>query len=489
MPKSYIFLMFFFIYSITLLYFGKTGYKEIETIDDFFSGGRKMSFFACISTFVATWFSAASMQGLTGAIYMYGYTFVFYSVVPWFLGAYCLVLISQKLRASNTMTIPEYLNKRYQSKMIQIVGGLVVIINFIMYIVIQIRGFGIVIAEFLEITYPLAIVIVYIFILYTTFGGMFSIAKSDGFNSIIIVAGVLIAMVFILKETTGFNALFTQAKMIEGIGVSGIDYYTSRGSLLDPLAGGHMKIIGLISAFFGWGLGLAANPQYTVRIIAAKDDRTAKKMIVSSIIILSIVYGALVIIGLGSRVILPTVTGIDSVDALFPYIFNAQFPIVVSGIVLLAIMAAAISTANSQLLVVSSSFVYDIYLLFKPHQKNDDQLLKISRIVVFVAGSISLILALSPPETLIVYGGYVWGVFSAVFFLPLYGGVFWSKATKNGAVYSMVAGMVSMIFFIVRNWKVQTIFDINPALPSVVIASLVFFGVSIYEGHSNEVKY
>ncbi|MBN2897319.1 MAG: sodium:solute symporter family protein, partial [Clostridia bacterium] len=337
--------------------------------------------------------------------------------------------------------------------------------------------------------YPVAIIIVYVFVLYTTFGGMFSIAKSDGFNSFIIIVGVMVAITFILEKTQGISAIMAQAKLIEGYAISGIDYYTPKGSLLQPLAGGNMTLLSLVSAFFGWGLGLAANPQYTVRIIAAKDDQTAKRMIARSIIILAVTYVALAFIGLGSRVLMPSVENVDSMDALFPYVFNAQFPSTVSGIILMAIMAAAISTANSQLLVVSGSFVYDIYRMMKPEEENDDKLLLLSRVVVFFAGSMALILAFSPPESLIVYGGYVWGVFSAVFFLPLYGGIFWPRATRNSAMFSMIAGLLTMLISIFVKWHAQSIFDVNPALPSVIVAGVVFWIVAVHEESDDEVKY
>ena len=482
MPKSYIFLLFFFVYSIALLYFGKSGYKETETISDFFVGGKRLGLFACVSTFVATWFSAASMQGLPGLIYTYGYAFVFYSVIPWFIGAGFLILLAPKLRASGAMTIPEYLNLRYESKAIQVTGGLLVVMNFILYIVIQIRGFGIVISEFLEIPYTLAILIVYIFVLYTTFGGLFSIARSDSFNFIIICMGVLIAVILILNRAGGIVSLFEKAKMIEGYAIEGYPYYTPKGSLLHPLAGGNMPLLSLVSAFFGWGLGISTNPQYTTRIIAAKDDKTAIKMIKSSIVILSFVYACLILIGLGSRIIIPMVEGVDSIDAIFPFVFNSLLPSKISGLVFLSIMAAAISTANSQLLVVSSSFVYDVFEIVSKKTHTDEKLLGISRFVVFVAGSISLLLALSPPESLLVYGGYIWGMFSVSFLIPLYGGAFWKKASRKGAIYSMISGLTVMIFLIIYNYESQSVFDLHPAMPGVIVSAIVFYAASRLEG-------
>ncbi len=482
MPKSYIFLLFFFLYSIALLYFGKSGYRETETINDFFVGGKRLGLFACVSTFVATWFSAASMQGLPGLIYTYGYAFVFYSVIPWFIGASFLILLAPKLRASGAMTIPEYLNLRYKSKTIQVFGGLIVLLNFILYIVIQIRGFGIVISEFLEIPYTLAILIVYIFVLYTTFGGLFSIARSDGFNMFIVCMGVLIAVVMILERVGGIELLFEKARMIEGFAIEGYSYYTPKGSLLHPLAGGNMPLLSLVSAFFGWGLGISTNPQYTARIIAAKDDKTAVNMIKTAIVLLIIIYACIIIIGLGSRVIMPMVEGVESIDAIFPFIFNSLLPSQISGLVFLSIMAAAISTANSQLLVAASSFVYDVLEILSKEEHSAEVLLTISRVVVFAAGSISLVLALSPPESLLVYGGYIWGMFSVSFLIPLYGGAFWSRATKKGAICSMVSGLSVMLVLIVCNYESQSIFDLNPAMPGVIVSACVFYAVSRLEG-------
>jgi len=475
MPKSYIFLLFFFCYSIALLYFGKSGYSDNENVEDFFLDGKKMGLFACVSTFVGTWFSAASMQGLPGSIYTYGLTFVFYAVVPWFIGAGLLVVLTPKLRASGALTLPAYFNVRYKSNMLQVTTGILIMITFILYIVIQIRGFGIVISEFLEIPYTLGIFIVYIFILYTTFGGLSSIAKSDGFNFIIICTGVFMTAVLVFSKLGEVSHFFEQASNIEGYAIKGFQYFTPKGSLLHPLAGGNMPVISLVSAFFGWGLGLATNPQYTARIIAAKDDATAIKMIKRSVLLLSVVYAGVIFIGLGSRIIIPSIVGVDSVDAIMPFIVNSLFDTPVSGFVMLAIIAAAISTANSQLLVVSSSFILDVYKILSPNQYTDDKQLLMSRLVVFVAGSVSLVLAISPPESLLIYGGYIWGIFSVTFLVPLYGGLFLSYATRRSVMYSMGSGLLMMLFLIIRSYGTNTIFAIHPAMPGVLISVFVFW--------------
>ena len=100
----------------------------------------------------------------------------------------------------------------------------------------------------------------------------------------------LIAVILILNRVGGIMTLHYKASLIEGYAIQGNPYYTPKGSLIRPLAGGNMPILSLVSAFFGWGLGIATNPQYTVRIIAAKDNKTAINMIKTSVMLLIVVY-------------------------------------------------------------------------------------------------------------------------------------------------------------------------------------------------------
>lgn len=87
MNKSLMYLIYFAFYTFVLLWFGKGGFKRTKDNKDFFVAGNSLGLKASIFTFTATWFSAASMQGLTGTLYAYGYSVILYSVVGWFLGA------------------------------------------------------------------------------------------------------------------------------------------------------------------------------------------------------------------------------------------------------------------------------------------------------------------------------------------------------------------------------------------------------------------
>lgn len=234
-----------------------------------------------------------------------------------------------------------------------------------------------------------------------------------------------------------------------------------------------------ITSLFGWGLGLAANPQYAIRINSAKNTGTAVRMISYSVLLLAVMYLGIFVIGIGSRVLQPEIASILSVDEILPYVINNVIYSRFSGFLLVSIVAAAISTANSQLLVAASGYSYDIYKnIFKP-TVTDERLLTINRAFVFFAGTVSLLLSLKPPESLLVYGGYIWGFFTTTFLLPLYGGLFWKKASRRGAILSFVAGLTVMVLGILLN--VEARFQIHPAFPGFLASCAVFFPVGLHD--------
>ncbi|SKC40713.1 sodium:solute symporter family protein [Maledivibacter halophilus] len=478
MNKSMVYLIYFAFYTFVLLWFGKGGFKRTKDLRDFYVAGNSLGLIASIFTFTATWFSAASMQGLTGMLYAYGYSVILYSVVGWFLGAVALIFMAVKLKDYDILTIPEYFRIRYNSKILQALGGLIIIICYILYIIIQIRGFGIVMSELLDINYTLSIFLVYLFVIYTTFGGLFSIAKTDGLNSILFFIGTIVAASIILKEVGGFVAINQKAALISSRPFPDFPYIIKEGGLLDPFCNGLQRPIMIFTVCLAWGLGLATNPQYAIRVSSAKDKRTAVRMISFSVLILAVIYIGILIIGIGARVLEPSVKSVQSVDEIFPYIIDNVIYSPLSGFILISITAAAISSANSQLLILASGFSYDIYKnLFNP-DISQEKLLNINRLFIFLAGTISLILSINPPKSLLIYGSYVWAIFSVTFLLPLYGGLYWKKATKKAAFASFIGGLITIIIFSLINilFKISDSF-IHPVLPAVVVAGILFFVV------------
>lgn len=256
-------------------------------------------------------------------------------------------------------------------------------------------------------------------------------------------------------------------------------YTIEKGGLLDPFCKGLQNPIMIFSVSLAWGLGLAANPQYAIRISSAKDKKTSVRMICISVLVLSVIYIGILIIGIGSRVLEPSLESIQSVDEIFPYVINNVIYSPLSGFILISMAAAAISTANSQLLILASGFSYDIYKNLFNENITEERLLNLNRLFIFLAGTISLILSINPPTSLLIYGSYIWAIFSVTFLLPLYGGLYWQKATKQGALASFVGGLLTItLFFLINTIGDSWAAIIHPVLPAVVVSLVLFYVIS-----------
>ncbi|MBZ4654174.1 MAG: Na+/solute symporter [Peptococcaceae bacterium] len=485
MNKSLIYLVFFTLYTILILSVGKYGISKTKSSRDFYVAGNSLGLSLSIFTFAATWLSAASMQGLTGSIYTYGYSAALYAVIGWFLGASLLVILAVRLKDYDIVTIPEFFRIRYGSRLFQAMGGAIIIVSYIFYIMIQIRGFGIVMTQLLDIPYTLSIFLVYLFILYTTFGGLYSVARTDAVNFILIVMGTLVALSLVMGNLGDITEIHRQAMLIDTKPFQDFATQTPRGSLLDPFAYGLHPPLLIVTVFFGWGLGLAANPQYAIRIISAQSKEVALKMIGLSVLVLAFIYICLILIGIGSRVLVPSLTGVSSVDEIFPYIINNILYSRWSGFVLISLIATAISTANSQLLLVASGFSHDIYKNYLNPQAEEDKLLFVNRVFICIGGTLALLLSITPPLSLLTFGGHVWGIFSSTFLVPLYGGVFWHKATKEGAIASFCGGLTGLTLFYLVSLYLRgkagflDHITVHPAVFGVFVSFVLFYVVSV----------
>jgi len=465
MSRVIIYMIYFTLYTVILLFWGKSGFKKTNTIKDFCVAGNSLGLFISVSTFTATLFSAVSMQSVTGSVYQYGYSPILYSVVGWLIGAAFLIFVAYKIKEYDIVTVSDYLGLRYGSRHYQAFAGAVTVICYIMYIIIQIKGFGIVVSELLDINYNIAILLIYLFIVYTGFGGLFSVAKTDALNLIMVVVRVLLVFITVLTELGGITAIHEEVAAI------------SDGALLDPTSNGFFSPVMIATTSLAWGLGTAANPQYIIRITSAKDKKTGIRMICISTFVLSGIYLCLMVIGLGSRVMEPA-SSIQSVDEMLAFIINTKIVSYISGVMFISIIAAAISTANSQLLLLSSSFTYDIYINLFHKQISNEKFLNLNRAIIFIAATISLLLSVRPLETLLIYGSYIWSIVAVTFMWPIYGGLYWEKATKEGAVFSSVGGIVAVVtaYVVTHYGGFQT--EIHPVLPSILISLVIFYTVS-----------
>ena len=239
--------------------------------------------------------SAATILGYTGNVFENGTSVIAVTVIPWFIGAGLLYLISGRIYDCDMLTIPQFIGERYHSRFLRTCCALLLSGGYVFYLVIQIKGFGIAAATLLNIDYKVAIFLVYLFILYSTFGGFNSVTKTDGGNLIMLTISIVVVYFVVVGGIEGSGFLTNAEVFSRNAAGSGTDSF---GNLMKDYS-----LTMYLTMFFGWGMGLAANPQYLIRIVAAKSRETARKVLICSLVFLTFFYFCLTQIGLGLRIL------------------------------------------------------------------------------------------------------------------------------------------------------------------------------------------
>ena len=196
------YLVYFGVYSLAILFIGKSSFGESDSISKFFVGERKSGFAACFYFCGNLDFSGHNSR-YTGNVYQNRVAVISMSVIPWFIGALMLYAISNRLYDNDILTIPQLIRNRYGSRGLQIASALLMSCGYVLYLVMQIKGFGIAASNLLNIDYKVAVFLVYLFILYSTFGGFNSVIKTDTCNLVMLALSVGVIYFVIVGKVEG----------------------------------------------------------------------------------------------------------------------------------------------------------------------------------------------------------------------------------------------------------------------------------------------
>ncbi|ATW28068.1 hypothetical protein DCMF_27915 [Candidatus Formimonas warabiya] len=410
-------------------------------------GGHRMGYVLTLCAFAATWVSASSMIGGPGFLFRYGYSYLIYSPFAWFVGsAVVLIPIGYKIRRVPLTTIPEFFVKRFNSPALELLMGCIMLIVFTLFAVIQMKGFAIIMANMLGIPYSMGVLFVALMVLYTAILGFRSVALTDVLNFSLLTIGVLVGAFCILKLTGGFTAINEAAALISTAPLAG-GAETVKGSLLHPTAMNTFTPFFLFGIFLANGVGGGANPQYAIRAVAAKNNKTAVMMAGFAVLMMFVVYFSSAFVGMGARVLIPTLPVGTDQDWIYPLLAVQYFSPFLGSIIMVGIAAAAISSANAQILLVATAAIYDVYRVATKRTLTGKKLVLATRIAALVAGGIAMIISLNPPELVIVLLAYIYGINASTIFAPLWLGLFWKRATKEGAFAGMVTGGLVYFFW------------------------------------------
>lgn len=409
MSKFLMHLCAFGLYTVALLLLTGRTFAWDESRKTFYLGGMKYGTLMSLATFCATWMSAASLVGFTVWIMQDGYIAFAGSVHGWLLGTFGMSLLVYRLRKRRVLSVPEWMAVEYGDSRLRYLGGVALFFAYTLYLVIQFRAFGEVASHMLQIPIGLySAALVYLFVLYTTFGGYPSVVRSDALNIVLILVGVTLALVAAIHVYgTPFEAHALLAR-------TSPDMLSSWHSWRDGLV--------TLTLTLSWGFGVASNPQYSVRLISARSTSDALRVTMIAPFVVGWIYFCLTNIGIVCRAFLPEGLSVPAGTEGFAAFFDAALPLWAALPLLVAVLAAAVSTANSELLIVTCALCYDLNAAKSaPADRFDEfRFLFYNRITIVVVASISLVLSQLPLPGILAIGRISWTMLAVCFFFPLY---------------------------------------------------------------------
>ncbi len=405
----------------------------------YFLGGRQMGPWVSALSAGASDMSAWVLMGLPTSVYALGLGQVWIPVGLALGYALSWVFEAPRLRrfsivANDSITIPQYLTNRFlaKSKVLQILCAVVFLVAYTVYSASSLKACGTLFSTVIGIDATLAMWIAAIIIVgYTFLGGFSAVCWTDFFQGMLIFAGMLIAPVFAM-------GMLDPATMTDPTSVNP-DYWNVFTSWQDIVSG------------LAWGLGYFGMPHIIIRFMSIRSQKDLKKSRIIGIIWTSFVVFFAAAIGVIGLMYLGFDKNINDNSLVFITMVRKIFPGLMSGVLLSAVLAASMSTADSQLLSASSSFASDVYKpVFRKNKASDKEMQWVGRFVVLGVAAVALIIASNPSSGSIMdLVSNAWALFGASIGPSIILSLYWKRFNFKGAVAGIACGAVTDIAWLI----------------------------------------
>ncbi|MBO5424233.1 MAG: sodium/proline symporter PutP [Lachnospiraceae bacterium] len=445
-------LLALFVYMGIMLFIGITGAKKNKNADDYFLGGRNLGGWVAALSAQASDMSGWLLMGLPGSIYALG-TNQAWIAIGLFIGTVLnWLFISGRLRrytikAGNSMTIPEYLSNRFrdEKKLLMAISAIVMVVFFLVYTASSFAAGAKLFVSITDMNYHVALLIgAGVILLYTLFGGFIAVCQTDFIQGMMMLIAILaVPIVAIAVMGTG--------NIVPNLVDSGLtvdsDVYLD---LFKNASGEPISVIEVLSQL-AWGLGYCGMPHILVRFMAIKDEKELSKSKTIAIVWVFLSLAVACIIGvIGRAYLFPTVLA-DSENVFIEmikkvFMDDVKIPFI-GGIFLCGILAAIMSTADSQLLVTSSSVAKDLFngVLFK--NLDSKKVMIISRVTVGVVAIVAFLIAWNPDSSVMGLVSNAWAGLGSAFGPTILMSLYWKRINLAGAAAGMLSGGLTVIIW------------------------------------------
>lgn len=464
----------FAVYLAMMLLIGLMAYQKTSNTEDYFLGGRKLGSWVVSLSAQASDMSGWMLMGLPGAAYLAGLE-AGWIALGLTIGTYCnWKLVAKRLRnyteVCNAITIPQFLGNRYRDEqnILRIVSSVFILIFFLIYTASAFVSGGKLFSTVFGLDYTVALLICAVVVVsYTFAGGFFAVCWTDLVQGILMFVAIVVVPCAAVVSMGGIDATIAR---IEAVNVNMLNPFIT-------LDGSHIALITVISSL-AWGLGYFGQPHILVRFMGIDDAKSIKKSRLIAMVWVIFSLAAATLVGLLGRVYLVEDLSNSSGETVYILMVMKIFPIIIAGVFLAAILAAVMSTADSQLLVTASAITEDLYKAkIRPNASEKEQML-VSRLTVIIVSVIAILIALNPDNTVLGLVENAWAGFGATFGPIMVFSLFWKKTTKNGAIAGIVTGGLTTIIWRNLGTIYGGIFSLYEIVPGFILSALVIYIVS-----------
>lgn len=445
----------FIAYLILMVVVGALCAKGNNNSADYFLGGRKLGGYVAALSAQASDMSGWLLMGLPGAIYAYGVGGDGWVAIGLFAGTVLnWLLVATRLRrytirANNAVTLPTYFENRFHDdkRVLMTISSVTIVIFFLVYCASALAAGGQLFESVFGIDYEIALTIgALVILVYTFMGGFLAVCTTDFIQGMMMLVAILAVPLVALFFMDQSGMTIASGLAEEGNVANSSDFLN-----LMKYNGNTNNMVNIISGL-GWGLGYFGMPHILVRFMAVRNEKELRKSKVVAISWVAISLFFACFIGVIGRAYMKTTlvehgsekVFIELIKKVFIEEINAPF---VAGLFLCGILAAIMSTADSQLLVSASSVAEDIYKGILKKDADDKTVMNVSRITVIAVAILAYVIALNPKNTIMGLVSNAWAGLGAAFGPVVLMSLFWKRTNFSGAVAGIVTGALTVVIW------------------------------------------
>jgi sodium/proline symporter len=471
------------VYLLVLLIIGIWASRESKSMAGYYVAGKKLPSWVIAFSSNSTGESAWLLLGLTGMGYLVGIHalwIVLGEVLGVTLGWVFVALPFKEFTDRyDSITVPDYLEARFRDSrhVIRLVSVVIIFSMVMAYTAAQLTASGKAFSSFLGTSYAVGVLIgTAVILYYTTVGGFKAVAYNDLLNGVLMFLGLLVLPIVGITAAGGWTSLMSSLR-------------TADPNLLKPMGEFGWSMTGVVSAvsFLGIGLAFLGAPQLLTRFISARSRGEIVQGSLLAVICIIVFDTGAVFAGMAGRSLFP---GLADQETILPTMSAELFPAIFTGIFLVIVLAAIMSTVDSLLILASSAVVRDVVQkIFHPNI-DERRLSLYGKLTTVVIGAGALAFAIGEVRMIFWFVLFAWSGLASAFAPVILCSLFWKRTTRAGAISGMVAGFLTAVLWVLL--VKERFYDLYEMLPGFFMGFAVTIGVSLFtqapEGAAQEVE-